>query len=432
MRLLPALAVLVALAPAPVARADQDWVTDLVARADAIGVQVAKLRGLKIKRPIAKGVMTDEQLRERIVERMNEDSKPEERATEAAMAKRWGLVPMEIDLDKLLIELLTEQIAGFYDPKEGKLYISAKPEGNAEWPDMVMAHEITHALQDQHFGLEKWMEEVKGNGDASFARQALVEGDGVALMIEYSLAKQNLPPPWDHDELVRVLSGSLDAEGGGDLLGKAPLAIREAMIFPYRAGFGFVAALRRGQPWSKIDAAFKKPPRSTEQIIHPELYLAGEGPDVITAPAAPDQLHTGIWGEEGWRVFLRTHGVSPDMASSAAAGWGGDRVLLYGPPEAVATPARTTGVALTTWDSDADALEFWNALGRALDAMVVGTIVVDEPTRVVWLDVDGRVTTAELRGRQIAIVAGAGLAGWQAALAGAWRWKIAWAPGHAP
>lgn len=412
------------------AAADDDWTGKLVARADDIAAKVARMRGLKIKKPIPKGVMTDDQLRARILDSMDDDTTPAERAAEAAMVKRWGLIPMATDLDALVVDLLTEQIAGFYDPKEGKLYISAKPGSDDASADMLMAHEITHALQDQHFGLETWMAAVKADGDATSARQALVEGDGVALMIEYLLAGQGMGPPWDHDEIVKLMTGSMDAAaagGGGELLDQAPLAIREGMIFPYRAGVGFVAALRRHQPWSKVDAAFKRPPVSTEQILHPERYFAGEQPDAIGAPAGA--LHTAIWGEEGWRVFLRAHGVEEARAAGAAAGWGGDRVVLAGPATAIAAPKLATGVAMTTWDTEADALEFWDALGGALDHHVVGTEVVLERERVVWLDVDGRVTAAELRGRQVAIVTGAGVLAWRAALDGAWGWKITWGNG---
>lgn len=436
MRLLLVAAALAGLTACRPARADDDWTGKLVARADAIGKKVAKLRGLSIKRPIPKGVMTDEQLRARIVESMDRDSTPAERAAEAAMAKRWGLVPMDTDLDALLVDLLTEQIAGFYDPREGQLYVSAKPATDDDWADMLMAHELTHALQDQHFGLEKWMAVVKDNGDASAARQALVEGDGVALMIEYLLAEQGAGPPWDHDEIVRMMTATMDSaaagggsgEPGGELLAKAPLAIRESLMFPYKAGVGFVAALRRGQPWGKVDAAFARPPASTEQILHPALYFADERPDAIAAPRGA--LHSQVWGEEGWRVFLRAHGVVADKAASAAAGWGGDRVILAGAPAAIGEPGRAIGVAMTTWDQAIDASEFWDALAGALDDLVIGPALVAESERLVWLDADGTVTAAELRGRQVAIVTGAPIVRWRAILDGAWAWPVAWASGR--
>jgi hypothetical protein len=421
---------LLVMTPATQSLADDDpnWASQLVARADDIATKVATLRGLPIKRPIDKGVMTDAQLRDRILLRTDEDSPPAERAADAAVAKRWGLVPMAVDLDKLLVDLLTEQIAGFYDPTEAKLYISAKPTPDGNWADMVMAHEITHALQDQHFGLEKWMRAVKDNGDASTARQALVEGDGVALMIEYILAGQGMGPPWDHDEVVRMMTSNMDGSGGGELLDAAPIAIRQGMLFPYKAGIGFVAALRRGQPWTNVDAVFKRPPRSTEQVIHPALYLADARPDEISTPTTGDPpIDTAVWGEEGWREFLVAHGVVDEMAASASAGWGGDRVILRGPSDGIVHPNRTTGIAMTTWDTDADVLEFWDAAGRALDHLVSGATVSTSPDEVVWLSWDGRVTAIARNGRRVVITTGASVRTWRAVLADAWTWKVAWA-----
>ena len=418
------------------ARADQvaapsDWTAKLVARADDIAVKVAKLRGLAVKRVIDKGIMDDEGLRARILLRMDEDSPAAERALDAAIAKRWGLVPMATDLDKLILDLLTEQIAGFYDPAEGKLYVSAKPGSDDGWADMLMAHEITHALQDQHFSLTPWMKAVEDDNDASLARQALVEGDGVALMLEYTLAAQGMSPPWDHDEVVKLLTSSMGAssgsESGDQLIDRAPIALREGMMFPYRAGVGFVAALRKGRTWSAVDTAFARPPRSTEQILHPALYFADARPDEIVAPAHPLQLDAAVWGEEGWREFLLANGVDAEVAATASAGWGGDHVTLRGTTAMVPSPWRTTGLAMTTWDTDVDALEFWDAASRAMDHLARGATAEEKDDRVVWMTWHGKVTAMERRDRRIAIVTGATLATWRATLDDAWRWKIAWA-----
>ncbi len=412
-----------------------DWSKHLAARADGIARKVARLRGLKMKRPIAKGVMSHDDLRKRIVASRDEDQAPAERAAEAAALKRWGLVPMATDLDALMLDLMTEQIAGFYDPREQKLYITVRPDFDQTWADMVMAHEIDHALQDQHFGLEKWMDEVEGDGDATAARQALVEGDGVVLMLEYTLAEQGQPAPWGNELLVRMLTANL--EGGDDLLGQAPLLVRQSLVFPYQAGARFVAHLRRVHPWTRVDQAFKHPPRSTEQILHPELYLADERPDQITAGPPPATsgsrtIHHDVWGEAGWARFLETHGVGAATAGSAVAGWGGDRVALYGGASAAAFPAGTSAVAVTTWDTDLDAVEFWDALGAALDEMVVGTRLATATGHVRWLGSDGRITAAERRGRRVVIVTGASLTGWRELLAGGWQWPVVVAPGHDP
>ena len=431
------LAAAAVVAPDPAGAADSDdWVTKLIARTDVIAAKVARLRGLTLKRPIEKGVVNDDQLRARILARMDEDNPPARRLVEAAAAKRWGLVPWTTDLDALIIDLLTEQIAGFYDPRERKLYIASSHEADPTWADMVMAHEIDHALQDQHFALDPWMKVVEDDADASAARSAVIEGDGVALMIEYTMAEQGLPPPWGEELVVRMMMASMQTavatgEGGsGQKFDRAPLALREQMIFPYQAGVGFIAALRRTQPWSKVDDVFRKrPPASTEQVMHPELYLSDARPDLITATPPPAslglaQLNTSNWGEASWGMFLRAHGVAPDTAASAAAGWGGDRVVLLGTADGPAHPERTTAVAMTTWDSEVDGAEAWDALGKALEQMVIGAALSADDDQVRWLDADGRITAAERRGDRIAIVVGAPLGSWRALLDSAWTWKI--------
>ncbi len=421
--------------PSPRAAPDADaWLTELLARTDQIAAKVASIRGLKLKRPIVKGVVDDAGLRARVRARMAEEIPAAARATEAAAAKRWGLVPWATDLDALVVDLLTEQIAGFYDPKERKLYIASRQAADPSWADMVMAHEIGHALQDQHFDLEAWTEAVEGDADATAARAAVIEGDGMALMIEYSLAEAGHPPPWGQEQVMREMLAEMESsaagDGAGDRFDAAPLALREQMIFPYQAGVAFVAALRKTQPWRRVDDVFRKrPPRSTEQILHPELYLADHRPQPIRErkPAATTglvQLHASTWGEAGWGSFLRSHGVVATTAASAAAGWGGDRVVLLGLVDGAAHPETTTGLALLTWDSDVDASEAWDALGRALDAMVIGAPLAAGDAELRWLDADGRVTAAERKGARIAIVVGAPLAHWRTLLDGAWAWNV--------
>lgn len=427
-----------AIAPDRAGAADaDDWVTQLIARTDVIAAKVAKIRGLALKRPIEKGVVNDDQLRARILARMDEDNPPAKRLVDAAAAKRWGLVPWTTDLDALVIDLLTEQIAGFYDPRERKLYIASSHSSNPAEADMVMAHEIDHALQDQHFALEPWMKVVEDNDDASAARSAVIEGDGMALMIEYTMAEQGLPPPWGEELVVRMMMATMQTTvaaadtSSGQKFDRAPLALREQMIFPYQAGIGFIAALRKTQPWSRVDDVFRKrPPASTEQVMHPELYVSDARPDVIEEAPPPaslglTQLDAAIWGEASWGMFLRAHGVAPATASSAAAGWGGDRVVLLGAADGPAHPERTTAVAMTSWDTEVDGAEAWDALGKALESMVIGAALAADDDQVRWLDADGRITAAERRGDRIAIVVGAPLGSWRALLDAAWTWKIA-------
>ena len=401
-------------AAATIAHAGEDWTAKLIARTDDIAAEIAKLRGLAIKEPIKRDVMTVDALRERLIVRFGEEYTAEEIAAEQLALERWGLVAPGVKIHDVLLDVLTEQIAGFYDPKDTTLYIAARPgDDDTGWADMLMAHEIVHVLQDQHFDLEQLTDLPETEADAQLARQALVEGDGVVAMIELQLAREGIAPPWGMEDAVAMMSRTMEAGGGDDLLAKAPLVVRDLLMFPYARGLRFVAALRARHPWKKVDAVFQDPPQSTEHILHPETYLAGDAPHRIAAATPPSlsgwrTVEETVWGEAGWSVLLREHGVDVDRAATAAAGWGGDRVLVYA--RAPAAGARdAVGVALTSWDSEPDAIELEEAAVLALDALITGVIVEAGRRRTVWLGVDARASIVERRGDQVLVVVGAPL-----------------------
>jgi hypothetical protein len=277
---------------------------------------------------------------------------------------------------------------------------------------MVLAHELDHGLQDQAFDLHRFGDLPSSEGDAAVARHALVEGDGIALMIEVMVARRHAKVDWANPEIATAIEKGMSAPGpGNDKIDKAPLAIREAMLFPYRAGFGFVAALRRRQPWSAVDAAFARPPRSTEQILHPERYLADD-PPIAVALEVPRALpgfalvHQTVWGELGFGLWLRSHGVDERSADEAAAGWGGDRAIVVA-RAGERRPAQSVGIARTEWDSEVDAIEAAEAAGKALADAVVGATVERTATRMRLFGVDGTVSWLERKGASLVIVMGA-------------------------
>jgi hypothetical protein len=376
---------------------------------DAIAKEVSKLRGLSIKKPIKHDTIDAKALRERLMARYEKEMTAEEIAAEQLALERWGLIAHGVDVHATLIDVLAEQIAGFYDPEDQTLYIADGGDGG----DMVTAHEIVHALQDQHFDLDKLTDLPPSEADAALARQSLVEGDGVVAMFELMLAREGVPPPWGMDDAVAMMTKTMEAGAGETALDRAPLVVRDLLMFPYARGLGFVAALRATKPWKKVDDVYASPPASTEQILHPELYLAGEAPIAVTAatPAALSGWRTvqeTVWGEAGWSVLLRQHGVEADRAADGAAGWGGDRVAVYAHGDDAA-PEDAVGVALTTWDADIDAMEFAEAAVDALDTLVTGTLVEDSPRRWVWLGTDLRVSIVERRDDQVVVVVGAPL-----------------------
>jgi hypothetical protein len=392
-----------------IASADSDPLAALLARTDAIAKQVSKQRGLPLKKKIEQEVVDRDELRARLVKLAAETKTQTETRAEGLALARWGMIPLDTDYLQLMVDLLTDQIAGYYDPDTKKLTISKTAGDDVEWAEMVLAHEIDHALQDQTYDLDKFEDLPDTEGDAALARQALVEGDGVVLMIELMLARKKLPPPWGDPSIARELELAM-ALPSGDSLDRAPLAVREAMLFPYRAGFMFVAALRRKQSWSAIDAAFKRPPRSTEHILHPDKYKADEQPIAIDikVPAALadyELAHSTVWGELGFSLFVRSHGVDDHAADLAAAGWGGDRVITLSKP-ADARPEHAIGIARFEWDEEADAIEAHEAAVRALDAAIVGGTAEHGDTRTRWLAIDGTATVAERRGTSMVIAHG--------------------------
>lgn len=393
------------------AAAEPSALDKLLARTDKVAREVAKIRGLPLKKPIPNEVVDKDELRKRLLVMAAEDKTATETAAEGLALARWGMIPLSTDYKALLVDLLTEQIAGYYDPETKKLTVSKTAGDDPAWAEMVLAHEIDHGLQDQSFDLKKFEDLPAAEGDAGAARRALVEGDGIALMVEVMLARSGSAAPWSNPEVAASIEKAMSVPGNGDGLDKAPLAIREGLIFPYRAGLSFVAALRRRQPWSAVDAAYAKPPKSTEQIMHPERYLAGDDPvpvEVTTPPSLRDftPAHTTVWGELGFTLFLRSHGVDPAAAGEAGAGWGGDRAVTFAKDDDK-RPQRAVGISRSEWDSEADALEAFEAAEKALDHAVAGATIDHLGTRTRFMALDGTVSWIDRKGASLVMVIGA-------------------------
>lgn len=396
----------------------------LLARTDQVAKEVSKIRGLPLKRKIPNEVVDRDQLRLRLIAMANEDKTKGETAAEGLGLARWGMIPRATNYEAMLLELLTEQIAGYYDPETKKLTISASAGDDANGAELVLAHEIDHALQDQSFDLKKFEDVPDGEDDSAAARRALVEGDGIALMLEVMLSRNKVPVPWSNPQMTDAIEKAMAVPGNGDSLDKAPVAIREALIFPYRAGFTFVAALRRRQPWSAVDAAFKRPPASTEQIMHPERYLANDEPigvviDSLSALKGYTVAHKTVWGELGFQLFLRSHGVPASTATEAAAGWGGDRTIVLA-KDGDNHAHKAVGVSRSEWDTEADAIEAHEAAVKALDATIAGSVIEHTRTRTRWMSIEGNVSWVERKGPSMILVHGAPVWAAEALLVEAW------------
>ena len=303
---------------------------DFTAAADEVLQQMSEITGLKLRTPLKKTLRSRDEIRAYVIQQMDEEKKPAERYAAARSAEAFGLIPKGFDLDSFMIDLLTEQIAGLYDPKAREFYI-------ADWipvadQRMVMAHELTHALQDQHFQIEAWVKAARPNDDAELARESVLEGSAMAAMIDYLLlgtgrSVQDLP---DIDPTILV--GDL---GSTPALKRAPPFLKDALIFPYFGGLTFSATILKPAGWSGLSAVFAKPPLSTQQILHPALYGSGKVPAQVTLPSMEKllgadwtKLEDNLMGEFGWKEVLKQF-LGEDRAKTLAAAWDGDRYVVY-------------------------------------------------------------------------------------------------------
>jgi hypothetical protein len=363
--------------------------------------KVAKMRGLRQKRKVRMGVVNKEQLLFRINERIKEHYSEEDIAIDQAVLWRLGLIPKTLDYKQAILKLLTDQIAGFYDPKDAELRIADWIPADMQRPALV--HELCHALQDQHFRLKRFVKPIKDNGDRQLALTALIEGDCTGLMLEYLLAKTGKDLQSVGPHLETMVQTAMSA-ASSETFSQAPLFMRKTLTFPYIFGLRFVASLRAKRPWSALNRVFRRTPQSTEQIIHPEKYWRRERPVKVKAKPLKSltdyrQVKQDTLGEYQLRLFLRQQ-LDADISERAAAGWGGDRYAVYFAEGDLKTPLL---LLLTTWDSALDAKEFFSASSRSLLKMFPQKA---EGTPSTYVDPEGKQARAELKGKAVLLLIG--------------------------
>jgi hypothetical protein len=341
------------------------------------------LRRIPFKHEVKRDVTKREQMKAMLLKEFDEDMTPEEFHANEAAFKAFGLIPRSLDLKEVMIQVYSEEIAAFYDPKTKTMHLIEEPAAKTKKPPTflerlfgktggfdkdenktVIAHELTHALADQHYDLDALHKDAKHDDDRALAVSALIEGEATLAMMGAGM------DDWDGSRIVKMPSADLDRGlsfiapfmtmlGGGKSLREAPPIIAESMTFPYLRGMVFCARLTNGGGWKAVDEAYRNPPVSTEQIIHPEKFK--EKPDLPIIvdlgelkPGAPwKELGRNVLGELQMSVMLGRQGAR------AAAGWDGDRYAVF------ETPDKKLGLVwYSTWDSSDDAREFAEAYVR--------------------------------------------------------------------
>ena len=338
--------------------ADQD---DVRAVLDEIEDQVVAIRGLPAA-DIEPELLTREEFRTELLASFEEDYPPEEVAEDNASLRALGLLEADQDVAELQLQLLGDEVLGFYDEVDRRMVVVTDA-GLDALAKFTYAHEYTHALQDAAFGLDALEIDAEGHDDRGLARIAFVEGDATVTMFAWALVHltpselreiTNMPPP--------------------DTTGIPSWLVEQTAIFPYTEGLLWAGTLA-GDPFSpnfaEIDAAYADPPDSTEQIVDLTKWEAREEPIGVEGPDLAAALGDG-WaevddtpiGQAFMRMMLEYHGTSRDAAMAATAGWGGDRVVVAtGPDDAFAVAWRLA------WDTPDDADEFVEAYRTAISGL---------------------------------------------------------------
>lgn len=349
--LLVVTALLIGIAPVR-AQLDPDSLASIEAR-------VQEIRGLELHDPLQVTTITQQEYQAQTVASLDSDYPPDERANDARVLVAFGLLHPDEDLGEAYADLLGGAVAGYYDPYTGEMVIVTTGGASDElgaFDQVTYAHETVHALQDDSFDLAGLLDsELEMTTDESLALRALVEGDATVAEIDYLLS--------DMDLARRYLAEVEGMDFDTSMLDDLPVFLVDTLTFPYNHGQGFVQTLYDEGGWDLVNATYNDLPVSSEQVLHPEKYLAGEMPIAIEVRDYSTLLGPGwseidsdTMGEFVVSILLGESDLSAKQIERASNGWGGDRYSVVASDDDLAV------IWETAWDSEQDATEFARAL----------------------------------------------------------------------
>jgi hypothetical protein len=354
--------------------------------------KASSIRELKIKSPVPCLMQNQDQIKQFLIHAVHHKVPAEKMRYDELVAKAVGFIPEDYDYKNGLINLYLSQLGGYYDP-EKKRYVMAG------WLPQVMqptvaVHELTHALQDQYFNLNTFIDDKNFYTDKLLARAALVEGDATAVMLDYQRGLMGQPSlaqveKVDSFILQSVLGMALSTAQAG-----VPESLKAALLFPYASGTRFAHFLLRKGGYKELTKAFSNPPDTTEEILHPEIYQTSQKGYRIVEDKEfnikPEEiLYRDSLGEFSISALLSGGEIKKELAAGVASGWGGDLVIVYGEKEKESLQWKII------WDSKADAQEFFNsykeflvARGSAVKQSDINQVEVKVDSRVIRLGID--------------------------------------------
>ena len=354
----------------------------LCAHIAPLAEQLTKISGMPLRHAVPCDFITKEKIKEFLNKRVKEVAKPEDLRAEELTLKKFGLVPPDFDLAENTVDLLTEQAAAFYDYDKKKLFITDTTVLETQEP--VLSHELAHAIADQNYNLSKFIKAGRNSDDGATARLAVMEGQATWLMSEL-LARKMGQSLHDSPSLVDTMSGTADGTAGQfPVFDNAPLYLRISLVFPYAKGMLFQQAVFQRDGIGGFGEVFRKPPVSTQQILHPEKYFSGVKPTQPELPQAHlpkgyKSLVGGSLGELEHAIMLEQYSGKP-LAQELAPHWRGCTFDLEENKKA----GRVVLLYAVEWDTEDAARQYFAAyrtqLARKWKQMRVDTESADAVT----------------------------------------------------
>jgi hypothetical protein len=361
---------------------------------------VSKDTLLPIKEPVKCRFVSREAVAKELRQKMEDDKDTKRMERSELVLKKFGFLDRDFHLRPFLLSLLTEQIAGFYDNKTKQMTLLNWVAIDEQKP--VMAHELTHALQDQKVGLEKWgdqeIDSVAKNAEEDnkhiavdemdTAREAVLEGQAMVSFADHMLADAGHPGKTlkDFPALSQQMEQSAGDMGDSPVLARAPLVLQQALLFPYTSGLGFEQAvlIKNGTKGAFADV-LDAPPSSSYEILTPTVYLRHEKVPVMRLPDIHPMLKTagyvpydiGVMGELDVRMTAELFGGRP-LAEALAPEWDGG--IYYAAQRRSATDAEkeTTGsLALlysSRWKNEDSARSYFEVFEQEMPRQYDGLV----------------------------------------------------------
>jgi hypothetical protein len=387
---------------------------ELFKSVDEILAFVSKDTGLPIKEPVKRKLVTREEVGRFLEERMKDDKDTEKLERSETSLKKFRLLPKDFSLRPFMVTLLKEQVAGFYDPKTKTVNLLDWVALEEQKP--VMAHELTHALQDQNFGMEKWMEaggkpkniqEEIEQDERRGAREAVIEGQGMIVLLDYMMRPQGMRVT-DAPQLVEALRQGMNLQvPDSPVFSNAPLFLRDSMMFPYSSGMDFIlqVELKNGTE-AGFAGTLKNPPPTTRNILDPPTYLSHEVvPNLKVADLDKvlgktwQRWDYGYMGQYDIQLIFKQW-LNRETADAIAPSWRSGYYISYKKPDSKPqadgklVPADMALVYISRWASPTAARLFADDYAKALEKRYSKVSVTKEMgngTRGEWSTEEGPV-----------------------------------------